>query len=373
LFDGSSQFVIENEWFNDHRFPNKLPNFLKSTKTEFGLTINAPRILYFDNLKKKFTHYYTIGAMQTSSPEDLVECYIRKPFGEDLSAKSYHKLFVSFKDNPAITKLAHFEFQLTTGIQIYAIAKCFDIDLSQLTDDNIDSIVYILDEVSSKAKVIDKDMLSPIYTDFIDVSFREFKWNGNCISFAKLDRSYKIVSSDFNETEFGTTEPNNTYYMIGRLVQLALVRYSKKEISHPLKQMFAENKMATPSVFYSSYNANGEIRTSLKGLIDVVFSDNSATTLVAIKDGKRLSEDENPKLTLELGESCLWKDPSVCRKALFVITPSFNLAFYSNGNPYVKSRAIKIVTCISTPVKRYTDTSELERNLLSSNSDSVEE
>jgi hypothetical protein len=119
--------------------------------------------------------------------------------------------------------------------------------------------------------------------------------------------------------------------------------------------------MATPSVFYSSYKVNGEIKTSLTGLIDIVFD---LTTLVAIKDGKRLTEDEEPKLTLELGESCLWKDPTVCRKALFLITPSFNLGFYSNGNPYVKSRAIKIVTCISKPKKSYTNTSSLEKALL---------
>jgi uncharacterized protein YlaN (UPF0358 family) len=81
--------------------------------------------------------------------EGFVDCVLLQ---WNVVDREQQKVRVIIKDEDKMLKLAHFEFQIATVLQMLIISECLDIDLRNLKRDNESDLRWFLGEVVEKVK-----------------------------------------------------------------------------------------------------------------------------------------------------------------------------------------------------------------------------
>jgi hypothetical protein len=196
-------------------------------------------------------------------------------------------------------------------------------------------------------------------------TFETNKYDDAPIQFATINKTLKICNTSCEETSFGETEVP-PFYMIGRLIQLACSEFQVfSKIKTPLAEVFKEDKIPTPCLSRVLFKTKDEsFRDTLDGIFDVIIKLNQndkgynekmnpiITTIVPIKNDRKVLRATNPQLTLEYADRYLWnvkrrpdqKTASLHHEAAIYISMEFNLGFYNQGSPSMKFRIIKMIT-----------------------------
>ena len=300
MFNGNSQFVIENPWFKFESYLKKqvtTDNYLNSFYTTENNNLkfhqlNTPRILFKDPKKNKFSAIYEIK-WGSESPKTY---WIMIASKEGIKEMSGNQNFFVNPVNSELSKLKNEDLNLCILDRQLIIG--FDIALS-----------LVLLNINPAECENDELLIKAIYEKYLNLQ-------GSKIEDDKINAFINNYLTPFNDIKVKPTISFVDY--IQRIVKVKNIEINSPLIDvfkllndvqkvNKFKQSFQLNKVENEEV--ENFYFNGLIKFNMKNDKDnkyqtklVTFKDNKPKTFnLSVKDMKDMFSEEYPRKTVRFG------------------------------------------------------------------------